>query len=149
MYGLGDEVTVEADRPVRLVTMNRPEKLNAFNVGLHRGMVEVWRSIAHDPDARAVALTGAGPAFSVGGDVDMLLDVSEDVEFRRHMVREGRNLVDAMARFHLPVVAAVNGPVVGLGCSVAVLCDIVPIADSAYMADPHVPMGMVAAMAGP
>jgi enoyl-CoA hydratase/carnithine racemase len=145
---LADVVMVEADGPVRIVTMNRPEKWNAFTAELHQRMTEVWREIGSDPDARSVVLTGAGAAFSAGGDISLLEAVYESADVRRHMIREVKVLVDEMLRFHLPVVAAVNGPAIGLGCSVAVLCDVVLIADDTYMSDPHVVMGMVAGDGG-
>jgi enoyl-CoA hydratase len=141
-------VTVESEGAVRVVTMNRPDKWNAFSSELHQRMTEVWREIGSDPEARSVVLTGAGSAFSVGGDIELLEQVYESSDVRRHMIRELKVLVDEMLRFHLPVVAAVNGPAIGLGCSVAVLCDVVLIADHTYMADPHVVMGMVAGDGG-
>jgi enoyl-CoA hydratase len=145
---LADVVTVEADGAVRIVTMNRPDKWNAFSAELHQRMTEVWREIGADPEARSVVLTGAGSAFSVGGDIELLEQVYESSDVRRHMIRELKVLVNEMLHFHLPVVAAVNGPAIGLGCSVAVLCDVVLIADHTYMADPHVVMGMVAGDGG-
>ena len=68
----------------------------------------------------------------------------DDPEHRRQSLRDAQRLVDEMLRFHLPVVAAVNGPAVGLGASVAVSCDIVLIAESTYIADTHVNIGLTA-----
>jgi enoyl-CoA hydratase len=143
------ELLVEADGPVRLVTMNRPDQRNSFVDELHIGMEKVWDRLAEDRDARAVVLTGAGPAFSAGGDVEVFMKSYEDFEYRRESIRRGQRLAETMINFHLPVVAAVNGPAVGLGCSVAVLCDIVLIAESAWMADTHVNVGLVAGDGGP
>lgn len=149
-HALPDEITIECDGSVRIVTMNRPDKFNALNAGLHRGLVEVWRVLAHDRDARAVVLTGAGRAFCAGGDLDFVAAAHTDPEERRHIIREARALAHALIGFHLPVVAAVNGPAVGAGCNIAVLCDIVLIADDAWMSDPHVSaVGVVAGDGGP
>ena len=147
-YDLPDEVTVEIDGDIRIVRMNRPDKMNAVNEGLHRGMATVWRQIAKDPDARAVVLTGSGPGFSAGGDFDFFTRVIEDLGYRRNLMREAREVVREMIDFPLPVVAAVNGPAVGLGCSVAVLCDLVVMDEEAFLADPHVAIGLVAGDGG-
>ena len=145
-----DHLSIESDGPVRVVTLNRPEKHNAFDSALHRSMVEVWRALAHDADARAVVLTGAGRFFSAGGDLEFVARCATDPEARRHLIREARALAHAIAGFHLPVVAAVNGPAIGVGCNVAVLCDIVYVAESAYLSDPHVAgVGVVAGDGGP
>ncbi|WP_322759002.1 enoyl-CoA hydratase/isomerase family protein [Frankia sp. Cr2] len=147
-YDFGDVLLVESDGPVRVVTMNRPAALNAFAGGLHEAIADVWARIASDRDARAVVLTGAGRAFSAGGDIPGMAQQIADPEHRRHSMREARRLSDEVVRFHLPVVAAVNGPAVGLGATIAVMSDIVLIADTAFLADPHVQVGLVAGDGG-
>ena len=147
-YDLPSEVQVEADGPVRIVTLNRPDVYNAVNAGLHTGLATVWKQLAADPGARAVVLTGAGKAFSAGGDMSWFVKIQEDHELRYAMMREARELVVEILHCPLPVVAAVNGPAVGLGCSLAVLCDVVLIAEHAYLADPHVAIGLVAGDGG-
>ncbi|MBV7707026.1 enoyl-CoA hydratase [Nocardia sp. 852002-20019_SCH5090214] len=142
------ELLIEARGAVRIVTLNRPEALNAANEQLHDAVVGVWRHIAADPEARAVVLTGAGRAFSAGGDFNHLRAVRLDRDKRRSEIDGARALVTEMVDFPLPIVAAVNGPAVGLGCNLAVLSDVVLIAESAYMADPHVGVGLTAADGG-
>lgn len=128
---------------VMKLTMNHPEKRNCFIDDLHLAMQEIWYELAADRSVRAVVLTGAGKAFSAGGDIPDFIRSYEDVEHRRISLRGAKRLMDAMADFPKPIVAAINGPAVGLGCSVAVSCDIVYIAESAYIADPHVSIGLV------
>lgn len=147
-YDLPDELTVEADGPVRTVVINRPDDLNAVNAALHRALAEVWRQLAADREARVVILTGAGRAFCAGGDLDWITSFLDDPVARHESLREGAQIIEEMLRFPLPVIAAVNGPAVGLGCSVAVLCDIVLMADTAHLADPHVAVGLVAGDGG-
>jgi enoyl-CoA hydratase/carnithine racemase len=142
------ELLVESDGPVTIVTMNNPEMRNAFVDPLHDAMREVWKHIADDPDCRVAILTGAGRAFSGGGNVPGFIRDYDDFEHRRRSLRNARKLMDAMAEFHKPLIAAVNGPAVGLGCSVAVGCDIVLIAESAFIADTHVNIGLVAGDGG-
>lgn len=140
---------IEQDGPVRILTLNRPESLNAFTNDLHEALASVWHQISyHDWDARAVVITGAGRAFSAGGDVPGFLETVANPDLRRSGIREAGRLVSEMLQFHLPVIAAVNGPAVGLGASVAVMSDIVFMSETAYMSDPHVPMGLVAADGG-
>lgn len=147
-YNLPAEVTVTKEGNIRVVTLNRPKQLNAVNAGLHAGMAAVWRQIAADPDAKSVVLTGAGKAFCAGGDMEWFRQVQDDADMRTRLMNEAKEIMVEMARFPLPVVAAINGPAVGLGCSLAVLCDVVLIEESAYLADPHVAVGLVAGDGG-
>jgi enoyl-CoA hydratase len=145
IYDLPPELAVEADGPVRTVLINRPDQLNAVNRPLHWALANVWRQLSADSEARVVILTGAGRAFSAGGDLDWITTFVDDpVE----SLREGAQIIEELLRFPLPVIAAVNGPAVGLGCSLAVLCDIALISQAAYLADPHVSVGLVAGDGG-
>ena len=142
------ELMIEQDGPVTIVTINNPTMKNAFVENLHISMREVWDHLAADRSIRSVVLTGAGSAFSAGGYIpDFLLDYDDPIR-RTQSLRGARLLLDAMARFPKPLVAAVNGPAIGLGCSVAVSSDIVFIAEDAYMSDPHVNIGLVAGDGG-
>ncbi len=148
-YNLPDVVSVEADGPVRIVRLNRPEQLNAINEELHLGLTQLFPQLSADTDARAAVITGEGRAFSAGGDFDLLDRMADDRALRSGVIAEGRELVLNMIRCRVPVVAAVNGPAVGLGCSVIALSDVVYMAESAYLSDPHVMVGLVAADGGP
>ncbi|HXJ37269.1 MAG TPA: enoyl-CoA hydratase/isomerase family protein [Candidatus Eisenbacteria bacterium] len=148
-YPLPQAVRVEADGPVRIVRLSRPEQLNAVNDELHSGLTRVFPLLSADPDARVAVITGEGRAFSAGGDFRLLDRMIGDRELRRRTIAEGRELVLNMIRCRVPVIAAVNGPAVGLGCSVIALSDVVYMAESAYLSDPHVPVGLVAADGGP
>jgi enoyl-CoA hydratase/carnithine racemase len=148
-YDLPDVIEVEADGPVRIVTLTRPEQLNAVNDELHRSLARVFPLLSADADARVAIITGEGRAFSAGGDFDLLDRMSKDRMLRRNTLAEGREIVINMLRCRIPVIAAVNGPAVGLGCSLIALSDVVYMAESAYLSDPHVPVGLVAADGGP
>jgi len=148
-YDLTDELTVEEDGPIRVVRLNRPEQLNATNHGLHRGLADVFPQIDADLEARAVVLTGNGRAFSAGGDFTYLDELTGDDDLRRQTLVDGKAIVTGMVQCRVPIVAAVNGPAVGLGCSLVALSDIVYMAESAHLADPHVAVGLVAADGGP
>ena len=148
-YDLPEVIRVKADGPVRIVTLARPEHLNAVNDELHRALAALFPQLSADREARAAVITGEGRAFSAGGDFDLLDRMSKDRVLRRDTIAEGRAIVLNMLRCRVPVVAAVNGPAVGLGCSVIALSDVVYMAESAYLADPHVTVGLVAADGGP
>jgi len=148
-YDLPDVVRVEADGPVRIVRLARPEQLNAINDELHDGLTRLFPQLGADADARVAVITGEGRAFSAGGDFGLLDRMAGDRALRRDVIAEGRELVLNMIRCRVPVVAAVNGPAVGLGCSVIALSDVVYMAESAYLSDPHVTVGLVAADGGP
>jgi enoyl-CoA hydratase len=148
-YNLPDVIRVEADGPVRIVRLSRPEHLNAINEELHLGLTRLFPQLSADADARVAVITGEGRAFSAGGDFDLLDRMANDRALRGTVIAEGRELVLNMIRCRVPVVAAVNGPAVGLGCSVIALSDVVYMAESAYLSDPHVTVGLVAADGGP
>ena len=148
-YDLPPELVVEVDGPVRVVRLNRPEQLNATNHELHKGLAELFPQIDADGEARAVVLTGNGRAFSAGGDFTYLDALARDRVLRNETLEHGRQIVTGMVRCRIPVVAAVNGPAVGLGCSLVALSDVVFMAESAHLADPHVAVGLVAADGGP
>lgn len=148
-YDLPDVIQIEADGPVRIIRLNRPDDLNATNHELHRGLADLWPQVDADLEARAVVLTGNGRAFSAGGDFTYIDELTKDEARRRESLVDGRAIVTGMVACRVPVIAAVNGPAVGLGCSLVALSDIVFMAESAHLADPHVAVGLVAADGGP
>jgi enoyl-CoA hydratase len=131
-----------------LVTLNRPDTLNAADEHLHGAVAHVWDRAAAMPGARAIVLTGAGKAFSGGGDLGLLTRMVEDAELRARIMTEAGVIVRSMIACPLPIVAAVNGPAVGLGCSLTSLSDLVVMEEHAYLADPHVALGLVAGDGG-
>jgi enoyl-CoA hydratase len=147
-YDLPKELAVEGDGPVRTLVISRPAELNAVNQPLHWALANVWRQLAADRAAKVVILTGAGRTFCAGGDFAWITTFLDDPVARDESIREGAQIIEEMLRFPLPVIAAVNGAAVGLGCSLAVLCDIVLISETAHLADPHVTVGLVAGDGG-
>lgn len=140
---MSEHIDVTADGPVRIVTLDRPDVLNAVNEALHTELVDLWPALAGDGDAAVVVLTGAGRAFSAGGDLDYIRRFPDDAELRRRTMAEAQQILWSMIRFPLPIIAAVNGPAVGLGASLALASDIVLVSDRAFFADPHVAIGLV------
>lgn len=150
MYdALPDALQVESDGPIRIVRLNRPEQLNATNRELHAGLAALFPLLDADEDARVAVITGNGRAFSAGGDFTYIDELTKDDWLRQETLIHGKQIVTGMVACRVPVVAAVNGPAVGLGCSIVALSDIVFMAESAHLADPHVAIGLVAADGGP
>src|SRR3954464_12957439 len=141
MYDLPDEIDVKADGALRIVTLNRPDALNAVNDNLHVGLAKIWEALNDDTGARAAVITGAGRAFSAGGDFNYLDELRNDEALRQKTIKHGRDLVIGWLGGRIPGVAAVTGPAVGLGGSLAALSDLGYIAEAAFFADPHVQIG--------
>jgi enoyl-CoA hydratase len=142
------ELLIEHRGRVALVTLNNPEGRNAFSDDMHVAMREVWEHLALDASVRSIVLTGAGKAFSAGGNIPGFIRDYEDPQHRLEQSARTAHGFAAMLACPKPIIAAVNGPAVGLGCSVVVSCDIVFIAESTFMADTHVPVGLVAGDGG-
>jgi len=135
------------DRPhprVLRVVMNRPGKLNATDGEMHSNLTEIWRVIDADPSVSAVLLTGAGKAFSAGGDLDLLDKMIADVDTRMRVWKEARDMVHNLINCSKPVVAAINGAAVGAGLALGILADISIAAASARLIDGHTKLGVAA-----
>ncbi|BBZ14927.1 enoyl-CoA hydratase/isomerase family protein [Mycobacterium branderi] len=143
-----ETVLIEEDGPVRIVTLNRPDTMNAFDDDMHHALVGALRDVGRDRTARAIVLTGAGRAFSAGGDIEQFELLADDLEVRRATLRIGRQLFEDLINVHLPVVVAVNGPAVGLGCTLVSACDMVFMSEKSYLSDPHVTVALVAGDGG-
>lgn len=144
-----DQVLIVEERgAVRLLTLNRPEALNAANEELHGELARVWSRLEADQEARAIVITGTGRAFCGGGDLHLLERMTNDTAVRASIMEESAAIVRGMTAISIPIIAAVNGPAVGLGCSLASMSDIVLIEADAYFADPHVALGLVAGDGG-
>jgi enoyl-CoA hydratase len=143
-----DVLLVESHGAVRLLILNRPDAFNATNEELHGALANVWTRLAADDEMLALVITGAGRAFCGGGDLHLLDRMVHDTDLRAAIMEEGAVIVRGMASIEVPIIAAVNGPAVGLGCSLAGLSDIVLVEEQAYFADPHVALGLVAGDGG-
>jgi enoyl-CoA hydratase len=131
---------------VLTVSFHRPDAKNAVNKALHRELSRVFAEIARDRETRAVVLTGEGRAFSAGGDITWFRDMDDDD--REALFIEARRIIIDLLEVPQPVIAAVNGPAIGLGATLALMCDIVIAADDALFGDPHVLIGVVAGDGG-
>jgi enoyl-CoA hydratase len=138
---------LKIDRPhprVLRVVMNRPDKLNAADGKMHSDLTEIWRVIDADASVNAVLLTGAGKAFSAGGDLDLVDKMMADFNTRMRVWKEARDMVYNLINCSKPVVSAINGAAVGAGLVLAILADISIAANSAKLVDGHTKLGVAA-----
>jgi enoyl-CoA hydratase len=130
-----------------VVTLNRPERLNAVNGTLHAELARFSRDFGNDRDARVLILTGAGRAFCAGGDFSPADPIGANPDGPNLWV-EARQIVDHILECEKPMIAAVNGYAMGLGANVALLCDVVIAGPNTVFADTHVNMGLGAGDGG-
>lgn len=131
-----------------IITMNRPDTLNAVNLRLHEELAEVFTFAAADPDSDVVLFTGSGRAFSAGGDLDHLLNNATNPGLFHEEVRLAKRIVFAMLDLDKPLICRMNGHAVGLGATLALYCDVIFASERAKIGDPHVAVGLVAGDGG-
>jgi enoyl-CoA hydratase len=143
-----ETIRVEPDGDVLVVTIDRPDSdLNAVDGRLHRDLAALMRLLKQEREARAILLTGSKQAFSAGGDFAWFPEL-RDLATLDSLRRDAKQLIWDLLDIEQPIVAAVNGPAIGLGASIALLCDVIVMADTAVIADPHVKVGIVAGDGG-
>ena len=129
---------------VMLITINRPDVLNATNARLHWELTQVWGTVDADPKARVALITGAGKAFSAGGDLGLVEEIFTNPAAVSSTMREASDLVYNMINLDKPVVSAINGVAVGAGLVVGLLADVSIIAETARLTDGHTRLGVAA-----
>jgi len=132
------------DHGVLLITLDRPDKLNATDAALHKGLSVIWRDVHEDPDVRVAVITGAGRAFSAGGDLDWIERQVGDFDQTIAVMQEAGDLVRTMVECDKPIVSAINGVAVGAGLAAALMADISVIATDARFTDGHMRLGVAA-----
>jgi enoyl-CoA hydratase len=141
-------IRFERDGDVLIATIDRPDsELNAVNDVLHEDLTRLFRELRLETETRAVLLTGSGKAFSAGGDFAWFPELQKPGRMDA-LRRDAKQLIWDLLDVEIPIVAAVNGHAMGLGASVALLCDVIFMADTATIGDPHVRVGIVAGDGG-
>jgi enoyl-CoA hydratase len=135
-----DPFLVSRHDNVTTIAFNRPSRANAFPQAVWDTFPAVLGAADRDPESNAIVLTGTGRFFCTGGDVDAMAVHKPTIRIRH----QGLDLVDALLTVEKPIVALVNGAAIGLGATIALLCDCVVMAEQAVLADTHVPLGIVA-----
>jgi len=143
-----DTIRLERDGDVLVATIDHPDSaVNAVDGRLHHDLGELFRTLKTEGTARAVVLTGSGKAFSAGGDMGWFPSL-RTIDRAHALRREGKQMIWDLLDVEVPIVCGLNGPAAGLGASVALLCDLIVMADTAVVVDPHVRVGLVAGDGG-
>ncbi len=139
---------LDRDGDVLRVVIDRPDDpINAVDATLHHELAALFPRLQRERQARAVLLTGRGRAFSAGGDFTWFPDLQQPGRLEELRL-DAKQMIWDLLDVHLPIVCALNGPAVGLGASIALLCDLIVMAESATLVDPHVRVGLVAGDGG-
>lgn len=144
---LGTIVMAREGRLLR-ITMNRPDSLNAINLELHDDLADALSFAQADPGSDIVVLTGAGKAFSAGGELDHIERSAREPHLFDHEARIAKRIIFTLLDIEKPVICRMNGHAVGLGATLALMCDIIFASEGAKIGDPHVGIGLVAGDGG-
>jgi len=129
---------------VLLITINRPDKYNAADERLHHDLARVWLEVDADDDTRVAVITGAGKAFSAGGDIEMERRTQGNFEAVAHTMRDARDIVLNIVNCEKPIISAINGVAVGAGLAIALMADISIIGEEVRFTDGHLRIGVAA-----
>ncbi len=144
-YGRYEHLLVEREEHgVLKITLNRPDVMNAANDALHAELGRIWLDVGDDPEARVAVVTGAGRAFSAGGDMKMIESMMGNLDHLSQTMKEASDIVYNITNLDKPVISAINGVAVGAGLAVAIMADISIIAEEARFTDGHIRLGVAA-----
>ncbi|MFL5925371.1 MAG: enoyl-CoA hydratase [Gaiellaceae bacterium] len=135
-----EHVLVRAEPPAARITLNRPEKRNALSLALMEELIAVLDAVAADPDVRAIAIEGAGPAFSAGHDLGEM--VGRDAAFYERLFDVCTVMMETIHRVPQPVIAKVHGIATAAGCQLVAACDLAVAAEGTRFATPGVKIGL-------
>ena len=129
---------------IATITLNRPDKLNAFSGTMREDLLDALRACEADEAVRVVVITGAGRAFCAGGDVEYMSELQsrDDVDAFRRLLDAGRDIVLQIASMAKPVIASVNGVAAGAGCNLALACDYRIASENAKFSESFVKIGL-------
>jgi enoyl-CoA hydratase len=147
-YDRYEMLKVSVAERIATITMSRPQVKNAVNPALHEELSHIFSDVDRDPDVDVVILTGAGGAFSAGGDLEWLKALHGDPVATARSIQNDRRIQNSLLDLEKPILAKVVGPAMGLGCSLALFCDFVYATPQSRFADPHVVVGLVAGDGG-
>src|SRR5207245_2424626 len=138
-----DQIKVAEDSGIVTITLNRPERLNAFVGHMRRDLAEALEEAGSDPDVRAVVLTGAGRVFCAGGDVNFMAELVErnDAEEFARLLGAARRVILGIRHMNKPVIASISGPASGAGFNLALACDLRIASSTATFSQSFVKLG--------
>jgi len=145
-YSKYQHLRVSKKDGVALITINRPEHMNAVNEKLHTELTTIWHDVDEDPEVKVSVITGAGKAFSAGGDYSLIETVLGPDKGKAivHMFETAKQLVHSLVDSQKPIISAINGVAVGAGLVVALMADISIASENARFNDGHIRLGVSA-----
>ena len=141
------EVLVERDGPVGLITLNRPQALNALSFALMKGVADAVEAFSTDDAVRVIVLAGGARAFAAGADIGEMKDLANSGEAQAKLA-EHLARWDRVAACHKPVIAAVSGFALGGGCELAMACDLIVASETAVFGQPEILIGVIPGAGG-
>ena len=141
-YSAYQHLIIEKHDGIALITMNRPEVYNATNGRLHYELGRIWMDIGDDTEVRVAVITGAGNAFSAGGDLELIEGFLGDAAAIGSTMKEASDIVYNIMNLEKPVISAINGIAVGAGLAVALMADISIASEKARFTDGHIRLGV-------
>lgn len=141
-YDKYQHLMVEKQEGIAIITMNRPEVYNATNSRLHYELGRIWLDIGEDAEVRVAVITGAGKAFSAGGDLDLIEQFLGDSRAIGNTMKEAGEIVYNIINLEKPLISAINGIAVGAGLAVALMADISIASENARFTDGHIRLGV-------
>jgi len=146
-YSTYKHLDIQRDGRVLTLKINRPP-MNPIHFDLHNEFSRIFHDVQVDCESDVIVLTGAGNVFSAGGDIPMMQKRIDDPELFNRKNLEMKKMIFGLLDLEKPIIARVNGDCIGLGATLALLCDIIISVDDARFGDPHVKMGYVAGDGG-
>src|ERR1044071_6271930 len=139
-----EHIQVSEGDGITTITLNRPDRLNAFIGHMRRDLAEALEHAGSDRNTRVVILTGAGRAFCAGGDIAFMAELMQrrDSEEFSRILGAGRRVILAIRQMSKPVIAAVNGPASGAGCNLALACDLRVASNTATFSQSFAKIGL-------
>ena len=147
---MADDMIVQIEDRIGTITFCRPDSMNSFTPEYLGRLIDVIGDLERNESVRVIVLTGAGPAFSSGGDTAFLRRLSEmtPVQIRDTVYRYFGGAAKAVKLCSKPTIAAVNGPAVGAGCEIAVACDFRVVARDAFFCESWIDLGIIPPLGG-
>lgn len=146
-YSAFKHMAFERRDRILTITLNRPP-MNPIHYELHNELARLWYQVQLDHESDVIIFTGAGEVFSAGGDIPMMQKRIDDPELFNRKNLEMKQMIFGLIELEKPVIARINGDCIGLGATLALLCDITIAVEDARFGDPHVKMGYVAGDGG-
>jgi enoyl-CoA hydratase len=140
---------IRAKRTERILTLSlsNPAKMNAVDGRMHHELADIFYDVQKDDSVDIVVLEGEGNSFSAGGDIEWMRDAAQG-RIQGPTTIEGKRIIFGLLDLEKPIIAKVRGPAIGLGCTLALFCDVIFASENARFADPHVRVGVVAGDGG-